>query len=383
LLREVIAMNSPYGEELESFRHTVRTFFARELAPRLQQFEEHGLDRQFWLAAGRAGILGSQVPEEYGGAGAGPLPAMIISEELGRSPAAGATGSSLNSDVLTGVLTEYGTREQCANWFPGILSGELTQALAVTEPQAGSDVSLLRTSAVRRGGEYVINGSKCFITNGAKSDLIYVVARTSATDQRALTVLAVPGSAPGVTRRRTRVAGFKACDTGEIFFDEVQVPVTSRIGEEGQALRIFRSVMAHDRLQIAARSLAAAHAAFDLTLDYAQERRMFGQRLVDLQNTQFVLAGVETELAVGDAFRASLIQKIRSDTFDAADGAMAKIWLPEMESRAMDACLQLWGGTGMMDESPIARLHAACRVQRIYAGATELMKSQLAKRYLY
>ena len=375
-------MNSPYGEDLELFRVTVRSFFERELVPRLPTFEAQGLDRPFWLAAGRAGILGTQVPEAYGGAGAGPLPAMVLSEELGRSPMAGATGSSLNSDVLTGMLVEDGSAEQHGRWFPGILCGEFTQALAVTEPQAGSDVSLLRTTALRRGGEYVVNGSKCFITNGAKADLIYTVARvTPQADSRFLTLLAIPGDAPGVTRRRTRTAGFRACDTGEIFFDDVRVPVSNRIGEEGNALRIFRSLMTHDRLQIAARSLAAAQTGFEMTVDYVRQRPIFGGRLVDMQNTQFVLAGLETELAVGRAYLEKLVGKIAAGTLEAVDGAMAKIWLPELEARVIDACVQLWGGAGMMDESPIARLHGASRVQRIYAGATELMKAQIARRY--
>jgi acyl-CoA dehydrogenase len=376
-------MNSIYGEDLESFRNTVRTFFERELAPRLPYFEEHGLDRAFWHAAGRAGLLGSQVPEEYGGAGAGPLAAMIISEELGRSTAAGATGSSLNADVLTSLLAENGSADQHLRWFPGILTGDITQALAVTEPQAGSDVSLLRSSARRDGDDYLVNGGKCFITNGAKADLIYTVIRVASdSGPRALTVLAIDGNSPGITRRRTRTAGFKACDTGEIFFDDVRVPAANRIGPEGGALSIFRSIMSMDRLQLSARSLAAAETAFDLTLSHCRDRKLFGQRLIDLQNTQFVLAGVETDLKVGRAFLDSLIVRAREHSLSAEDGAMAKIWLPEMESRVMDTCLQLWGGSGMMDEMPIARLYAASRVQRVYAGATELMKSQIAHRYL-
>jgi acyl-CoA dehydrogenase len=376
-------MNSIYGEDLETFRDTVRSFFERELAPRLPYFEEHGLDRAFWHAAGRAGLLGSQVPEVHGGADAGPLAAMIISEELGHSTAAGATGSSLNADVLTSMLVENGSAEQHRRWFPGILTGDITQALAVTEPQAGSDVSLLRTSALRDGDDYVVNGSKCFITNGAKADLIYTVVRVMpGAGARSLTVLAIDANTPGITRRRTRTSAFKACDTGEIFFDDVRVPAGDRIGPEGGALAIFRSIMSMDRLQLSARSLAAAETAFELTLTHCRDRRLFGQRLIDLQNTQFVLASVETELKVGRAFLDSLIVRARDDKLSADEGAMAKIWLPEMEARVMDACIQLWGGSGMMEEMPIARLHAASRVQRIYAGATELMKAQIARRYL-
>lgn len=375
-------MDGPYSDELEAFRRTVRAFFARELAPRLPEFEAHGLDRSFWRAAGRAGILGTVIPEAFGGAGATGLAAMIISEELGRSPEAAMTGSSLNSDVLTSALVAHGTAEQKQRWFPGILSGDLIQALAVTEPQAGSDVTLLRATAVRDGGAYVINGSKSMITNGAKADLIYAVVRAPSDTGAALTMIAVPGDAAGVTRRRTRTAAFRACDTGEIFFDDVRVPLENRIGAEGQALRIFRSIMSTDRLQMAARSLGAAESAFDMTLDYTRARKIFGQRLIDLQNTQFVLAEVETELAVGRAFLHGMIHRLEQGTLTSDDGAAVKIWLPEMESRVVDKCLQLWGGSGMMEDMPIARLYAASRVQRIYAGATEMMKAQLARKYL-
>jgi acyl-CoA dehydrogenase len=375
-------LTGPYGDELEAFRRTVRTFFARELAPRLLEFEAGGLDRPFWQAAGRAGLLGSAIPEQVGGAGAGPLAAIIVSEELGRSPEAGATGSSLTSDVLTTVLVEHGTEEQKQRWFPGIMTGDLIQALALTEPQAGSDITRLRTTIARDSGGYVLNGSKCFITNGAKADLIYALARAPGHDAQALTMVAVPGDAAGITRRRTRTMNFKACDTAEIFFDDVRVPLGNRIGSEGNALQILRNLMPVDRLQMAARSMGAAETAFELTLAQAKAREMFGGRLIDLQNTQFVLADVETELSVGRAFLHDLIIRLREGTFTGKDGAIAKIWLPEMEARVLDKCIQLWGGSGMMEEMPIARLYAASRVQRIYAGATELMKAQIARGYL-
>jgi acyl-CoA dehydrogenase len=348
----------------------------------LSEFEADGLDRPFWHAAGRVGLLGSSVPEQFGGAGAGPLAAIIISEELGRSPEAGATGSSLTSDVLTTVLVEHGTEEQKQRWFPEILTGDLIQALALTEPQAGSDVTRLRTTAVHDGEDYIVNGSKCFITNGAKADLIYALARSPGSDDQALTMIAVPGDATGITRRRTRTLNFKACDTAELFFDDVRVPRANRIGPEGAGLRILRGLMPIDRLQMAARSMGAAETAFELTLAQAKARQLFGGRLIDLQNTQFVLAEVETELSGGRAFLHELVLKLREGNFTSKDGAIAKIWLPEMESRVLDKCIQLWGGSGMMEEMPIARLYAASRVQRIYAGATELMKTQIARRYL-
>lgn len=375
-------MTEPYSEELETFRRTVRAFFAKELKPRMSEFEANGLDRSFWRAAGRAGLLGSVIPEEFGGSGTGPLAAIIISEELGRSPEAGATGSSLNSDVLTSMLLEHGSDEQKQRWFPGILTGDVIQALGMTEPQAGSDITNLRSTAVQDGRDYVINGSKCFITNGAKADLIYMLARVASSAGCGPTLIAVSSDTAGVVRKRTRTINFKACDTGEIFFDDVRVPVANRIGPEGGAMRVLRGLMPLDRLQIAARSLCAAETAFEITLEHARMRQLFDRRLIDFQNTQFVLAEVETELTVGRAFLNALVQRLRDGTFAASDGAIAKIWLPEMEGRVLDKCIQLWGGSGMMEEMPIARLHAASRVQRIYAGATELMKTQIARKYL-
>jgi alkylation response protein AidB-like acyl-CoA dehydrogenase len=376
-------MESAYGEELEMFRATVRAFFRKELVPRAREFDDKGSDRAFWHAAGKAGLLGTIIPEEYGGPGADPLSIMIVSEELGRCPAAASIGSSISSDIATGFLIHNGTEAQKKYWAPKILSGDAIQAMALTEPEAGSDASAIRTTAHREGDHYVINGAKCFISNGHKADLIYAIAKTDpAARAKGMSVIIVPGDTPGVTRRRMNTMGYRGGDTGEIFFSDVRVPLTNLVGEEGGAMKMFHRTIALDRMQICARALGAAEAGFEMTLEYVRNRKMFGQRLVDFQNTQFKLAEMEVDVKVGRALLNEMIRKYRAGTFTDDDGSTVKIWIPEMEARVLDSCVQLWGGYGFMDDSPISRMYTAARVDRIFAGATELQKSMMARKYL-
>lgn len=376
-------MESPYGEELEMFRATVRAFFRNELAPRAREFDDKGVDRSFWRAAGKAGLLGTIIPEEYGGPGADPLTIVIISEELGRCPQAASVGACISSDIATAFLVRHGTEEQKKYWAPKILSGDAIQAMALTEPESGSDAASIRSTGRREGDHYIINGAKCFISNGYKADLIYAIVKTDpAARAKGMSVIIVPGDAPGVTRRRTSTMGYRGGDTGEIFFDNVKVPVTNLVGEEGNAMRMFHKTIALDRLQISARAVGAAEAAFEMTLDHARTRRIFGQRLIDFQNTQFKLAEMEVDIAVGRTLLNDTIRKYRAGEFTDNDGAIIKIWIPEMEGRVLDACVQLWGGNGFMDDMPISRMYTAARVDRIFAGATELQKSLMARKYL-
>jgi acyl-CoA dehydrogenase len=377
-------MQSAYGAELDMFRDTVRSFFAAELEPRIAEFERHGTDREFWRAAGNAGLLGVFVPEEFGGPGADPLAILVVSEELGRSPVGATVGSCLNSDMATRFLVDHGTAAQKSRWLPGIVTGDVIQALALTESEAGSDAAAIRTTAVREGDEYVLNGSKCFISNGSTADLIYVVARTDPdAGNRGISMLLVPGDTPGLTRTRQKTVAFRGGDTSELFFDDVRLPAQNLVGREGAGLKMFQPVISLDRMQICARSQGAAEAAFEMTLEYVRNRRLFGRRLIDFQNTQFKLAEMETEIAVGRAFLDAIIRKYREGSCTDADTSMLKIWIPEMEGRVLDGCLQFWGGNGFMDQSPIARMYVAARVQRIYAGATELQKALLGNRYLH
>lgn len=380
---KVQAYESPYGEDMEMFRRTVRTFFEREVEPRAKEFEANGADYAIWRKAGEYGILGTTIPEEYGGAGADRMAIMVAAEELGYAPSGATVGSFIGTDICTNFLVDHGTEEQKKQWFPGILSGEVVQAMALTEPESGSDATSIRTTAVREGDHYVINGMKHFISNGAKANLIYAIVKTDPPAKgRGMSVIIVPGGTPGLTQRRMITQGYKGGDTGEIYFDNVRVPVTNLVGEENKAMSMFIPTISLDRMQIVARSIGAAQRAFELTLEHCRNRRIFGQRLVEFQNTQFELAKMETEVNVGRAYLDSLVRKMRAGTFTDADSSMAKIWLTELEFRTLDACVQLWGGSGWMDENPISRMFTAARVQRIFAGATELMKSLLGRRYL-
>jgi acyl-CoA dehydrogenase len=375
-------MQSAYGEDLELFREGVQAFFRRDVEPRLRDLEQ-GADERFWKDAAAAGLLGVVVPEEYGGPGADPLAMVIISEELGRSPAGAVLGSSLNSDMSTMFMLLYGDEEQKRAWLPRIVTGAVIQATALTEAGSGSDAAAMHTTAARDGDELAINGSKTYISNGNKAGLIYVHAKLSADAGHAggPSIILVPGDAPGLTKRYIATMSFRGGDTAELFFDNVRVPRGNLLGQEGHGLKMFQPVITLDRLQICGRSQGAAEGAFALTLEYVRQRKIFGQRLVDFQNTQFKLAEMETEIAVGRAFLSELIRKYRAGEMTARDASMLKIWLPEMEQRVVDGCLQFWGGTGFTDDATISRMYTAARAQRIYAGATELQKAMLGRAY--
>lgn len=375
-------MKSAYGEELELFREGVQSFFRRDVEPRLRALEK-GADERFWKDAARAGLLGVVVPEEYGGPGADPLAMVIISEELGRSPAGAVLGSSLNSDMSTMFMLLYGSEDQKRAWLPKIVSGDVIQATALTESGSGSDAAAMRTTALRAGDDFVINGSKTFISNGSKAQLVYVHAKLAPLGDHpgGPSIILVPGDSPGLTKRPIATMSFRGGDTAELFFDDVRVPARNLLGAEGQGLKMFQPVITLDRLQICGRSQGAAEGAFALTLDYVRQRKIFGQRLVDFQNTQFKLAEMETEIAVGRAFLNELVRKYRLGEMTARDASMLKIWLPEMENRVIDGCLQFWGGSGFTDDSTISRMYTAARAQRIYAGATELQKAMMGRSY--
>jgi acyl-CoA dehydrogenase len=374
---------SPYGEEMEMYRDLVRSYFEREVEPRYREFEESGVPRDVWRKAGEYGILGATIPQEYGGPGANRFAIMVAAEELGYAPSGATAGSFIGTDICTNFLVDHGTEEQKQKYFPGILSGDLIQCMAMTEAESGSDAFGARTTAVRDGDHYVINGSKIYISNGSKADLIYVLAKTDpAARAKGMSVIIVERGTPGLTQRRMITQGYKGGDTGELFFDDVRVPVGNLVGQENGAAGLFVNTLALDRLQIVARSIGAVQRAFELTLEHCQTRRLFGQRLIDFQNTQFVLAQMETEIRVGRGFYNALLRKVRSDTITDAEASMAKIWLCELEFKTLDACLQLWGGQAWMDDHPISRMFTAARVQRVFAGATELMKAVIARRYL-
>ncbi len=380
---QIAPQDSPYGEELEMFRSSVQAFFRKELEPHYRKFDDTGLTLEFWRKAGDAGLLGVEIPEEYGGPGADPLAVLVVSEELGRLPAGATVGSCITTDIMTGFLVDYGTEAQKKQWFPGILSGEVIQSMALTEPESGSDAVSIRTTAIRDGDHYVINGSKCFMSNGAKSNLVYVIAKTDPTaGARGMSAIMVPGGTPGFTQRAMKTMGYRGGDTGELFFDNVRVPVSNVLGVEGGAMKMFQKTIALDRLQVAARSQTAAETAFAMTLEHTKNRKLFKQRLVDFQNTQFKLAEMETDIMVGRTLMHEMIRKYRSGTFTDRDGSMVKLWITDMEGRVLDTCVQMWGGTGWMDDHPIARMYTAARVTRIFVGSNELQKHMIARQYV-
>jgi acyl-CoA dehydrogenase len=371
---------SIYGEELEMFRQTVRTFFDREFEPHWEKFDKHGTDRALWTKCAEVGLVGTCIPQEYGGAGGDPLTKIIIAEELGRSIAGATVGVSVTIDIANDMIIDFGTEEQKRAYLPGIASGAILQTMAVTEPDAGSDATAIRTTAVRDGDDYVINGSKCFICNATKADLIMTVVKTDPTKRGSgMSVILVPADTPGVTTRASEMMGWRGGNVGEIYYDDVRVPAGNLLGREGGGLQVIMGTFVLDRLQIGARSLAAAELAFELTLDWCRNRKIGGQRLIDYQNTQFKIAEMHTELTVARTYFDQMVQKYKDKTFTVSDGSMIKLHLCELEGRVLDTCVQLFGGMGYMHETPISRMYTAARVQRIYAGTSEIQKIQIAK----
>jgi acyl-CoA dehydrogenase len=377
-------VESVYGEELEMFRDAVRSFYRREVEPRVRETEENGVSRELWRKAGEAGLLGVCVPEEYGGAGDEGLAIVICTEELGYSPAGPTVGAFLGTDICTLFLAKHGSEVQKREWFPRIMTGEAIQCMGMTEPGSGSDAFAARTTARREGDEYVINGTKHFISNGAKASLIYVIARTNPeiAGARGLSVIIVPGGTPGLEQRRMDTMGYAGGDTGELFFTDVRVPVANLVGEEGGAASMFHSIMALDRLQVCSRCLMEAKLAFELTVDYVRQRTIFKQRVVDFQNSQFQLAEVEVDLEVGRAYLDKLVEKYKAGEFSDRDGSVCKIWFADMVKRSVDKCLQLWGGAGWMNENVISRLYTATRLHPIHVGPNEMHKSLLGRAYV-
>lgn len=365
-----------YSVEHEAFRHTVRTFLDREHEPHLARFEaQGGLDREFWLKAGAAGMLGLAV------AGEGDVTYnALMAEELGRTLGSATTGGSLMADIATYILAGYGTEAQKDKYVPGIMTGEWTQAMPLTEPNAGSDATAITATAIRDGDDYVINGEKYFISNGIDANLLYVVVKTDpAARAKGMSVIIVEGGTPGLTRHKIKTVGWPCGDTAALNFDNVRVPVTNLVGQEGGAMKILMGTFLEDRIQISSRCLGAASKALELTLDYVKQRMVSGQRVIDFQNSQFMLAECRADIAITEVLVDTSLQKIRDKQFTFEDGAILKLWATQMEGRVLDKCVQLFGGAGLMDENPISRMWTAARIQRIYAGTDELQKVAIAR----
>jgi len=367
-----------FDAEHELFRNVVRDFVAREIVPFHDEWEvAKCVPRALWRKAGDAGLLCPSLPERYGGAGADFRFGAIVTEELAR---AGASGPCfpLHSEIVAPYLFKYGNEEQRARWLPEMVAGRCISAIAMTEPGTGSDLSAIATRAVRRNGGWALTGSKTFITNGQLADLVIVAAKTDAdAGAKGVSLFLVAGDAPGFARgRNLDKLGLHAQDTSELFFDGAPAEL---LGTEGAGFGFLMNELAQERLIVAIGSAAGAEAALEWTIAYCAERHAFGKPILDFQNTRFVLADVATEVAVGRSFVDECIELHTEGRLAVERAVMAKLWLSEMQFRITDACLQLFGGYGYMEEYPIARMWAAARVHRIYAGTNEIMREMIGR----
>ncbi len=370
-----------FSDEHDLFRASVRRFIAEEVMPFHAEWEKAGIvPRDLWLKAGKLGFLCSAVPEEYGGAGGDFRHSTIMVEEMAL---AGATGPTfyLHSEIVAPYLVAYGTEEQKQYWLPKMATGEVVVALGMTEPSGGSDVQNIQTTAIRDGDEYVINGQKVFITAGHAADLIVLACKTDPSERaKGVSLILVETDRPGFERgRMLDKIGMKAQDTAELFFSDLRVPVSNLLGGEGRGFYQLMTELAQERLVQAVRAVASGEAAIDWTLDYARERKMFGKTLADFQNTQFVLAGLRSELLAQRVFIDRCIELHLEGQLDAVDAAMAKLVSTELHFKVTDQCLQFFGGWGYMTEFPIARAFVDSRLGRIGGGSIETMKHLIAK----
>jgi acyl-CoA dehydrogenase len=373
-----------FTDDHEAFRRLARDFIGKEVVPHYAEWEENGrLPRTLFEQLGSLGLLGMAVPEEYGGVGLDDYRYnVVLQEESARALVTLGTVRTQLDVVLPYFLT-YADRDQRARWFPGLAAGQLLTAIAMTEPGTGSDLAGIRTTAVRDGDSYVLNGAKTFITGGLLADLVIVVARTSTDpdNRRAgLTLLVVEDGMAGFTRGRVlHKLGIKVQDTVELAFDDVRVPVTNRLGEEGAAFGYLGHNLPQERMTVAVGSVAQARAALDATIAYVKERKAFGKPVASFQNTKFELAAVAAEIEAAQAMLDRAVLELVAGELSGSDAAKVKLFCTEMQARAVDRCLQLFGGYGYMLEYPIARLYADARITRIYAGTSEVMKVIIAK----
>lgn len=365
-----------FNEDHEGFRSMVRRFIEKEIAPHHAKWEEEGVvPRELWLKAGAAGMLCCTVPEQYGGAGADYLFDVVVFEEMARSGFTGP-GFLVHCDLVATYVASFGTEAQKQHWLPKMVTGEAIGSLGMTEPHAGSDLKAIRTKAVRDGDDYVISGQKVFISNGQLCNLIVLATKTDSTaGAKGVTLFLVDTSLPGFRRgKNLSKLGMKGQDTSELFFDEVRVPATAMLGEEGKGFELMMTKLAQERLAQAIRSATVAETVIDYTIEYTSQRKAFGKTIGDFQNTQFKLAELQTEAVVGRQFTDNCIRLFMKGELDAVDAAMAKMWLSNMHCKVVDECLQLFGGWGYMWEYPIARAYADARIVKIAGGSIEIMK---------
>ncbi len=373
-----------YAEEHEALRESFRSWLDKEIVPHEIEWNEAGIvPRTVFRDAGSHGFLGFDVPEEFGGGG---IPDFrfntIIDEEIQLSGAGSSgLGISLHNDICVPYFLKYCTKEQRERWLPGIASGELITAIGMTEPGIGSDLGSLATSAIRDGDRYIVNGSKIFITNGINADLVITAVKTDPSQwHKGISLLIMERGLEGFERgRNLDKIGLHSQDTAELFFNDVSVPAENLLGDEGNGFAMLVDNLPQERLSIAVAGVAAAKAALEWTLEYVKERTAFGQSVGSFQNTRFVLAELATEIDVAQAYVDNCTLALNVNDLTAEDAAKAKWWCTELQKRAVDSCLQLFGGYGYMVEYPIARAYKDARVTTIYGGTTEIMKEIIGR----
>ncbi|MDF8332201.1 acyl-CoA dehydrogenase family protein [Novosphingobium cyanobacteriorum] len=375
-----ISARTAYNQDHDLFRDTVRQVFDTALVPHLDRFEEEGLvDRAFWRACGEAGMLCPTVPEEFGGLGLDFGFNCVVAEEL--AYVGSSAGITLQSDITVGYFENYGSDAQKRHYLPRMVSGECITAIAMTEPGTGSDLQAIKTTARKDGNEYVINGSKTYITNGQLADTVIVVAKTDPTlGGKGISLILVDAATVGFKRgRNLDKVGQHSADTSELFFEDVRVPATNLLGEEGRGFAYLMSKLPQERLSIAVSAQASAQRAFDEAVKFTKERKAFGQTVFEFQNTKFTLADLKSQLQVGWAHLDWAIRRHVAGELTTAEASAAKQWHTEMQGRVCDAALQLHGGAGYMNEYPIARLWRDARVTRIFGGTNEIMKEVVSR----
>ena len=383
LTLDQIAGRFCYTPDHEAFRQTVRSFLQKEGVPHVNEWEKQRLvPKEFWRKAGEVGMLCPTVPEAYGGLGLDFGYNAIVDEEMSYNGV--PAGFSLQSDIVCDYIAHYGSEEQKTEWLPRLVSGETITAIAMTEPGTGSDLQAIRTSAKKDGNHYVVNGSKTYITNGQNADLVLVVAKTdpdATPAYKGMSIILVESDREGFRRgRKLDKIGQDSADTSELFFDDVRVPITNCLGEEGKGFIYLMSQLPQERLSIAVGVHASAQRAFDDTVAFTKDRKAFAGMVFDFQNTRFVLADLKAKLQVGWAHLDWAIARHLKGELTNEEGAAAKLWHTELQWEVMDKCLQLHGGAGYMNEYPIARMWRGARVSRIYGGTNEIMKEVIGRK---
>ena len=371
------------SEDVVLLEEQTRRFLATEFVPHLDKWhDEHAYPREVWTEAGAAGLLCAAMPEEYGGAGGTFAHEAVIDREYSLA-GFDSFGAPLHSGIVAPYILHYGTEEQKRRWLPKLATGELIGAIAMSEPGTGSDLQGVRTTAKRSGNGYVLNGSKTFITNGQHANLIIVVAKTDPKEgAKGVSLMVVEtGDASGFRRgRKLKKLGLDSADTSELFFEEVALPAESLLGtEEGQGFYQLMKELPQERLIVSVNAVAMMERALALTVDYVRQRQAFGKKIIDFQNTQFVLAECKSEATVAKVFVDHCIERHVKGELDTVTASMAKYWLTDQLGKIIDRCLQLFGGYGYMDEYPISRMYRDARVMRIYAGTNEIMKLMIAR----